>query len=219
MSKIRVLIADDHAVVREGLERLISDQPDMLVVAQAADGEQAIRASCEHDPHVILLDMRMPRVSGVAAMQQLRACCPKARILALSMYEDASYVRAALSAGAHAYVAKRSSSATLLSAIRALRAGERFVDAEVASAAQQPAFADSPAATLSTREREVLRLLVRGHTGREMAATLGISKSTADTYRARVFRKLGVECRAELLATVQGLLDSGMATNADVEVP
>src|SRR5262245_49943521 len=103
MAKIRVLVADDHAVVREGLSRLIDDQPDLQVVAEAADGEAAVAAAVQHEPHVVVLDMRMPGLGGVAAVRRLRERCPSARVLVLSMYEDAGYVRAALAAGAHGY--------------------------------------------------------------------------------------------------------------------
>lgn len=196
-----MLVADDHAMVREGLARLVADQPDMRVVAQAGDGEQALLLARTHQPHVVVIDMRMPGALDTAcAIARLRACCPDARVLVLSMYEDASYVRAALAAGAHAYVAKRAGSAILLSAIRRLHQGERLADA-FAPCAAELGPAEGPA--LSARERAVIRLLVRGHTGREMAAVLGISKSSADTYRARVFRKLGVDSRAELVARVQ----------------
>jgi DNA-binding NarL/FixJ family response regulator len=199
-----VLIADDHAVVREGLARLIGDQPDMRVVAQACDGEGALAGCREHDPHVALLDLRMPGLGGVAAIRRLRESCPAVRVLVLSMYEDSHYVRAARSAGAHAYLAKRSGSATLLAAIRALHAGD-----EVAVEPGSTVVAESPSAetALSAREREIVRMVVQGHTSREMASTLGISKSTVDTYRARVFRKLGVESRAALFRVLGARAD------------
>jgi DNA-binding NarL/FixJ family response regulator len=202
-----VLIADDHAVVREGLARLIGDQPDMRVVAQACDGEAALAGCLEHDPQIALLDLRMPGLGGVAAIRRLREACPGVRVLVLSMYEDPHYVRAARAAGAHAYLAKRSGSATLLAAIRALHAGDQ-VAAELGSMA----IAEPPAseAALSAREREIVRMVVQGHTSREMASTLGLSKSTVDTYRARVFRKLGVESRAALFRL--------LGAHADAEV-
>ena len=192
MARIRILVADDHAVVREGLVRLIDDQPDMRVVGQAADGDQAIAMARTSDPHVVLLDMRMPGLGGVAAIRRLREVCPSTRVLVLSMYEDEHYMRAAMRAGAHAYVGKRASSETLLTAIRKLRAGEE-VGAPVASVVES-------GAGLSAREREIVELVLAGHTSREVAAALGITKSSVDTYRARVFRKLGVDSRSELYA-------------------
>ncbi|HEY2735220.1 MAG TPA: response regulator transcription factor [Polyangiales bacterium] len=200
MARIRILIADDHAVVREGLARVIADQPDMRVVAQVADGEAALRASADWDPHVALLDMRMPGLGGVAAIRRLRAELPRLRLLVLSMYEDEHYVRAALAAGAHAYLGKRSSSAALLAAIRQLHAGTQ------PSAAKVPESTGADA--LSAREREVMQMVVEGQTSRQMAASLGISKSSVDTYRARVFRKLGVDSRAALFARMSELARS-----------
>ena len=192
MARIRILVADDHAVVREGLARLIDDQPDMRVVGQAANGDEALALGRTADPHVVLLDMRMPGLGGVAAIRRLREVCPSARVLVLSMYEDEHYMRAALRAGAHAYLGKRASSETLLTTIRKLRAGEE-IGAAVAGS-------DDAAANLSAREREIVELIVAGHTSREVAAALGITKSSVDTYRARVFRKLGVDSRSELYA-------------------
>jgi len=192
MARIRILVADDHAVVREGLARLLDDQPDMRVVAQAADGDEAVAAAKASDPHVVLLDMRMPGLGGVAAIRRLREVCPGARVLVLSMYEDEHYMRAALRSGAHAYLGKRASSEVLLSTIRKLRAGEEVGVTVGAS--------EDAAAGLSAREREIVELVLAGHTSRQVAAVLGITKSTVDTYRARVFRKLGVDNRSELHA-------------------
>lgn len=194
MARIRILIADDHAVVREGLARMIADQPDMRVVAEVADGEAAVSAAVSGDPHVALLDMRMPGLGGVAAIRRLREQCPRTRVLVLSMYEDAHYVRAALAAGAHAYLGKRSGSGALLDAVRRLHAGESLA----ANATADPS-AESTLA-LSGREREIMQCVVQGQTSRQIADALGISKSSVDTYRARIFRKLGVDNRAELFA-------------------
>ncbi|HEX4355418.1 MAG TPA: response regulator transcription factor, partial [Polyangiales bacterium] len=157
----------------------------------------ALLASRESDPHVALLDMRMPGLGGVAAIRKLRAECPRMRLLVLSMYEDEHYVRSALAAGAHAYLGKRSSGAALLAAIRQLHAGT------------QPSAASVPESTsadaLSAREREVMQMVVEGQTSRQMAAALGISKSSVDTYRARLFRKLGVDSRSALFARMSEL--------------
>ncbi len=193
MARIRILIVDDHAVVREGLARLIDDQTDMRVVGQAADGGEAIALGGSADPHLVLLDMRMPGLGGVAAIRKLRDACPRARLLVLSMYEDEHYKRAARGAGAHGYLGKRASSELLLDTIRRLVAGETL-------AATSGGGEAADAAGLSAREREIVELIVAGHTGREVAAALGITKSSVDTYRARVFRKLGVDSRAELFA-------------------
>jgi two-component system, NarL family, response regulator NreC len=210
MSRIRVLIADDHQVVREGLGHVIAQAPDMRVAALAADGNEALSAALEHEPHVAVVDMRMPGLGGIAAITQLRERCPRTKLLVLSMYEDDRYVRAAVKAGAHGYVSKRSGTATLLRAIRSVHAGERFLDsAESSSGGAQSPVDEDPA--LSIREREVMRSLVLGQPSRVVAESLGISKSSVDTYRARIFRKWGVENRAELLAR--------LATTGDAALP
>jgi DNA-binding NarL/FixJ family response regulator len=204
MARIRILIADDHAVVREGLARVLADQPDLWVVAAAADGDSALAAAKSCDPHVAVLDMRMPGLGGVAAIRRMREECPRTRVLVLSMYEDPHYVRAAMAAGAHGYLGKRSGSDALLAAIRSLYAGERLestgIGADRASEVELPAAGAGGSApdNLSAREREIMRLVVQGQTSRQIADALGIGKSTVDTYRARVFRKLGVDNRAAL---------------------
>jgi two-component system, NarL family, response regulator NreC len=195
MSRIRILIADDHAVVREGLARMIADQPDMRVVAESADGEAAVAAAVSSEPHVALLDMRMPGLGGVAAIRRMREQCPRTRVLVLSMYEDPHYVRAALAAGAHAYLGKRTGSAELVAAIRRLHAGE--TPSTASALIPEP---DSEALTLSAREREIMQCVIQGQTSRQIADALGITKSSVDTYRARIFRKLGVDNRAALVA-------------------
>ena len=205
MSRMRILIADDHAVVREGLARVLSDQPDLRVVAEASNGDDAVAAARTSDPHVVLLDMRMPGLGGAAAIRRLRETCPRARILVLSMYEDPHYRRAALAAGAHAYLGKSAGSAVLLRALRALHAGESLAeDGGQAS--------PRTAAELSAREHEIAQMIVAGRTSREIATALGITKSSVDTYRARVSRKLGVDTRAELVARVAS--DTGVARGA-----
>lgn len=199
MSRIRILIADDHAVVREGLARMLADQPDMRVVAQAADGADALAAAISCDPHIALLDLRMPGLGGVAAVKKLREQCPRMRILILSMYEEQHYQRAALSAGAHAYLPKRASSQTLLETIRRLHAGQPPL------AADDIATSEAGEDALSAREREIMRMTMQGQTGRQIADALGISKSSVDTYRARLFRKLGVTNRSDLFARLRQL--------------
>lgn len=201
MSRIRILIADDHAVVREGLARMIADQPDMRVIAEVADGEAAVAAAMRSDPHVALLDMRMPGLGGVAAIRRMREQCPRVRVLVLSMYEDAHYVRAALAAGAHAYLGKRTGSVALLDAIRKLHMGEPLPPPSLLPHEQgelQATDTDETNRNLSTREREIMQCVIKGQTSRQIADALGISKNSVDTYRARIFRKLGVDNRAAL---------------------
>ncbi|MDD9945815.1 MAG: response regulator transcription factor [Myxococcales bacterium] len=194
MARIEVLIVDDHAIVRDGLRLVLGDDPELSVCGEASDGEQAASLASALSPHVVLLDMRMAGLGGGAAIGRVCASCPTARVLVLSMNEDARHVRSALSAGAAGYVAKRSSSATLVSAIKAVARGERFVDPNL------PERVDAgPAQALSAREQEVAELLAGGHSGPEIARTLGVSKSSVDTYRARIFNKLAVQTLAELI--------------------
>jgi two-component system response regulator NreC len=201
MSKIRVLIADDHQVVREGLERVIAHEADLRVAALAADGEEAVCAAIEHAPHVAVVDMRMPILGGVALIRRLRERCPALRVLVLSMYEDERYRKAALGAGAHAYLSKRAGVSSLLRAIRSLHAHGSFEDLSAHDAATGSEL-EREGQTLSAREREIMGLLAAGYTQRAAADALGISKSSVETYRARIFRKLGVENRVELLSRI-----------------
>lgn len=174
---------------------MIADQPDMRVVAETADGEAAVAAAVSCEPHVALLDMRMPGLGGVAAIRRMREQAPRTRVLVLSMYEDHHYVRAALAAGAHAYMAKRTGSAELLAAIRSLHAGES--PSSNTALGSEP---DNDGTSLSAREREIMQCVIQGQTSRQIADALGITKSSVDTYRARIFRKLGVDNRAALVA-------------------
>lgn len=203
MSRMRILIADDHAVVREGLVRVLSEQRDMRVVAHAANGDDAIAAARTSDPHLVLLDMRMPGLGGTAAIRKLRECCPHVRVLVLSMYEDPHYRRAALAAGAHGYLGKSASSEELVRAIRSLRAGQAIGERESSERVALP----RTAATLSGREQEIVEMIVAGRTSREIATALGITKSSVDTYRARISRKLGVDNRAALFERVASLAE------------
>jgi two-component system nitrate/nitrite response regulator NarL len=148
---------------------------------------------------LVLLDMRMPGLGGAAAIRKLRECCPRVRVLVLSMYEDPHYRRAALAAGAHGYLGKSSSSDELVRAIRSLNAGQTVSERRAAEASPRTA------AALSAREQEIVRMIVAGRTSREIAVELGITKSSVDTYRARVSRKLGVDSRAELFECVASL--------------
>jgi len=199
MSRIHVLIADDHAIVRDGLALVINSEPDMRVAGLASDGEAAVLAAVEHEPDIAILDMRMPKLGGVAAIRALRERCPDTKVLVLSMYADERLASAALAAGAHGYVGKHVSSEELLRAIRAVHKGVKLAETVDTERERDP---DGESSTLSLREREVMQLVIAGHPGRVIADKLGVTKSSVDTYRARVFQKLGVNDRAELLARV-----------------
>ncbi len=198
MKKIRLLLADDHAILRAGLRMLLDAQPDMLVVGEAADGEEAVRRALVTRPDVAVVDLTMPGLSGVETLQRLRRELPSARLLVLTMHEDPGYARMAQAAGASGHVIKDSDSSELLSAIRAVHRGRTFV--QVGAGAETLDHAALPAMpTLSPRELQVLRLLARGHTNREVAALLTLSVKTVETHRSRLGDKLGTRTRAELV--------------------
>ena len=206
MKKIRVMLADDHAILRAGLRMLLDAQPDMAVVAEAADGEEAIRRAGGSRPDVAVVDLTMPGLSGVETLEGLRREVPATRLLVLTMHDDPGYARLALAAGASGHVVKDAESAELLAAIRAVHRGRTFVQVGA-----EPAAADSPrppVPALSPRERQVLELLAHGHTNREVADRLSLSVKTVETHRARLSDKLGLHSRADLvrLAIELGLL-------------
>lgn len=224
MTRIRVLIADDHAVLREGLRMLIDAQPDMHVVGEVGDGEQAIRHVRGDQTDVAIVDLSMPGISGIETVRRIREGSAGTRVLVLTMHDDPAYPRAALAAGASGYVTKGVDGADLLSAIRAVHGGRTYVQFpdEVAGAAggATSLLATPPAAPrplLSAREQQVLALLARGHTNREAAARLFLSIKTVETYRARLAEKVGLRTRADIVrfAMEVGLLDPERDPPAD----
>jgi len=206
VKKIRVMLADDHAILRAGLRMLLDAQPDMAVVAEAADGEEAIRRAGGSRPDVAVVDLTMPGLSGVETLEGLRREAPATRLLVLTMHDDPGYARLALAAGASGHVIKDAESAELLAAIRAVHRGRTFVQVGAEPAAADPPRPPVPA--LSPRERQVLELLAHGHTNREVADRLSLSVKTVETHRARLSDKLGLHSRADLvrLAIELGLL-------------
>src|SRR5688500_9771112 len=180
---IRILIADDHGVVAEGLKHLIEAQADMQVVAIAADGREAVRVAREAQPDVVLMDLSMPELNGADAARAILERDPKCRVIVLSMYSDREYVRRALKAGAAGYVVKRSAAKEVVEAIRAVFGGGRYLSPRVADVVIDD-YADDKAADplsrLSAREREVLQLLAEGRTGAEIAQRLSLSQKTVE---------------------------------------
>jgi DNA-binding NarL/FixJ family response regulator len=204
MSKLRLLLVDDHAVVREGLKRLIGGQPDLEVVGEASDGNEAIARMKELQPDVVMMDVSMPGLSGVDATAQLKALCPAVRVLALTVHEDDAYAREFLKAGAVGYLLKRASTEELLRAIRAVAAGKIYLDPRIAdrlvNTLIEPERARSSAiAELSEREAEVLRLIALGYANKEIAAQLDLSIKTIETYKARSMEKLGLRSRVDIV--------------------
>jgi two-component system response regulator NreC len=225
VSKIRVLIVDDHAIVRAGLRLLISGQEDMTVVGEAGSTQDGIDAAERLSPDVALIDLSLPGEGGIEAIRQLRRTRPRVRTVALTMHDDPAYLRSVLSAGGSGYVVKRAADSELLAAIRTVREGRSFVSPMLSEAElleiQLPTpplsgEAEASLARLSARERQVLVLLAHGHTHAEMAEQLGISVKTVETHRARLSEKLGIKSRSDL---VRLALDAGLLGNRVVSNP
>lgn len=208
MKKIRVLIVDDHTVLRAGLRLLIASQENFEVVGEAGDGAAAIGETRRLQPDVVVLDLGMMKQPGIPTIAQLRKEWPKIQILVLTMHADPSYLRLALTAGATGYLTKAAAHSELLSALYAVANGLRFVDRsfdsetlfEVMLGSRKSRTESRGSLTpLSPREREVFDLLARGHTNRQIGEQLGVSVKSAETYRARVMEKLGLRNRADLV--------------------
>ncbi len=199
---IRVLLADDHSIVRAGLRRLVEGAGDMEVVAEAADGREAIRKTREYMPDVAVVDISMPGLDGLEVLRQLRSENPKLRVIVLTMHEEEQYVVRAIETGAMGYVTKRSAAEQLLAAIRMVHGGGRYItEAAIESLALRVAKGSkvrSPLDSLSNREIQILRRLAQGQTNREIAEDYHISVKTVDTYRSRLLRKLNLRNNAEL---------------------
>ena len=209
---IRVLVVDDHAVVRSGLRLLIDAESDMTTVGEAGTVREAIFEARSANPDLILIDVVMPGESGIEGLPKLLHEHPDVKALVLSMQDDPRYVREAFAAGASGYVLKEAADAEVVTAIREVAAGGRYVHPELGArliAAEAEAVRQAEADPLSDREREVLRLLALGYTNQEIAKQLFISVRTAETHRAHVMQKLRLQSRAELVrhAIAHGLLD------------
>ncbi len=203
-TKIRVVIADDHAILREGVRALLQLQPDIEVVGEASNGGEAIEVVGQLDPDVILMDIAMPGLGGIEAALELKKLGRRAKVLVLSQYEDREYVRRLLKAGVSGYVLKKSAGAELANAIRAVHRGGLVLDPEVARTAMEQADPAAPGAadpyeSLTDREKQVLKLVAEGCSNKEVAEALGISVKTAMSHREHVMEKLGVHNRTELV--------------------
>jgi DNA-binding NarL/FixJ family response regulator len=204
--KIRLLVADDHMVMRMGLVHAASDQPDMTVIAEVESGEEAIAAYRQHRPDVVILDLRMSGLGGIATVRALRTEFPGARIVIFSNYARGEEIYQALKNGAAGFVIKTMSLTQLLDAIRRVHAGEKYIPPEVAVRMTERSF--SP---LSQRENEVLVLIGKGQTNKEIADVLGITQATVKVHVTRILEKLGVSARTEALvvAVQRGIIDIG----------
>ena len=217
MRKLRILLADDHETVREGLKVILNGQPDMEVVGQAANGREAVSRAVELDPDMIIMDVSMPGANGLEATQAVKACCPRTRVITLTRHRDEGYIHELLRAGASGYVLKQSRADELLHAVRAVAGNRVYVDAAVAgpmlSGAAQRSLRGTEATTtgLSAREEEVLRAVAWGYSNKEIGANLSLSVKTVETHKANALQKLGLHNRVDVVryALFKGWLQDG----------
>jgi len=199
---IRVLLADDHSIVRAGLCRIVEESGDMTVVAEAADGKKAIQKAREADPDVAVIDISMPEFDGLEVTTRLRNDHPELPVIILTMHEEEQYVVRAIEAGAMGYITKKSAPEKLVNAIRKVLAGQRYLSPEatetLALRVARGAKGQSPLDSLSNRELQVLKRLAQGNTNREIAAAYNISIKTVDTYRLRLLKKLNLRNNADI---------------------
>lgn len=214
--KIRIVLVDDHAVLRAGLTALLNAEADMTVVGEAGDGAASLPVVADRQPDVVLLDINMPNMGGLDALGELRKVAPKSRVLILTMHDDQTYLRQALAQGAAGYVLKQAADTELLTAIRTVYHGGAFLHPSHAQAllSPNPIAASGPSSTsddisiLSERELEVLKLIALGHANKEIAEMLYLSVKTVETYKTRIMEKLNLTSRAALVrfALKHGLL-------------
>ncbi len=225
MDATRIMLADDHAILRSGLSMLIDSRDDMEVVGQASDTAEAIEMARSLKPDIAIVDITMPGGGGVKAAEAITESCPDTRIITLTMHDDQAYLRAVLSAGVSGFVVKRSADTRLLDAIDAVRRGQLYIDPAMGhrvmkglfdgkappAGESEPTKDESSADNLSLRERQVLSLLAYGYTNREAAEKLGLSMRSVETYRARMAEKLGFQSRKDLVgyALRSGILKGG----------
>jgi DNA-binding NarL/FixJ family response regulator len=209
----RIIVADDHGVLRAGLRALLNDEPDLEVVGEAADGDEALRLTRELEPDIVLMDINMPGCGGIETTHRLMELQPDVRVLILTVYEDKSLLQAAIHAGAAGYILKRAVESELIDAIRAVVRGDLYVHPAMTRALLEhtnhiPAIERAVTEVLTPREVEVLRLIAQGHTNRQIAELLHVGVRTVESHRANLMSKLGLRSRVELVryASQRGLL-------------
>jgi DNA-binding NarL/FixJ family response regulator len=211
MNKLSVFLVDDHAIVREGLKTLVNSQADMQCIGEASDGRAAVSAAQSLAPDVVVLDVSMPELNGLQATEEIARLCPKAKVLAFTRHSEYSYVQRLLKAGAAGYVLKQSSSAILLTGIRAVAAGQNYLDPAV-TAKVLGGYMDRGSGHLkgpTDRENEVLRLIAMGYSNKEIADRMSLSVKTVEIHKANAMRKLNMRGRIDIVkfALLQGWLD------------
>jgi two-component system, NarL family, response regulator NreC len=208
---IRILLADDHAMVRQGFRMILGSQTDMEIVGEAGNGREAVEQAEKLQPDVIVMDVAMPELNGIEATRKITAALPRSRILALSMHKDSVYVREILRAGARGYLLKDSIDRDLLAAVRAVAKGEGYLSPAVSDAvlSDYRKHVTAPIDLLTSREREVLQMIAEGKTNKDIANTLKLSVYTVDAHRGRIMEKLNLHSTGELVrfAVRNGLVD------------
>lgn len=211
MKRIRILLADDHAVVRQGFKMILGSQADMEIVGEAGNGREAVERAEELKPDVVVMDVAMPELNGIEATRRLVGSLPHARVIALSMHKDSVYVREILRAGARGYLLKDSPAGDLVSAVRAVASGQSYLSPAVSNAVLDDyrRHVTNPIDLLTTREREVLQMIAEGKTNKEIASVLSLSVYTVDAHRGRIMEKLNLHSINELVrfAVRNGLID------------
>jgi DNA-binding NarL/FixJ family response regulator len=209
--KTRILLADDHAIVRQGFRAILAAQADMEIIGEAGDGREAVEQAIELKPDVVVMDVAMPGLNGIEATRRLADALPAARVLALSMHKDAVYVREILRAGARGYLLKDSFDRDLIAAIRAVAKGEAYLSPAISDAVLDDyrRHVTNPIDLLTSREREILQLIAEGKTNKEIAQLLNLSVYTVDAHRGRIMEKLNLHSTGELVrfAMRAGLVD------------
>ena len=209
--KIRILLADDHAVVRQGFRMILAAEPDMVIVGEAANGRDAVELAERLQPDLVVMDVAMPELNGIEATRRLGESSPRTRVLALSMHKDSVYVREILRAGARGYLLKDAFDSDLVAAVRAVARGEGYLSPAVSDAVltDYRKHVTDPLDLLTSREREILQMLAEGKTNKEIATSLELSVYTVDAHRGRVMEKLNLHSIGELVrfAVRNGLID------------
>jgi two-component system response regulator NreC len=201
---VDIVLADDHGVLRGGLRALLNSEDDLKVIGEAATGEEVLQIASELQPDIVLLDLNMPGPGGIEVTRQLRELVPETRVLVLTVYEDEGLLREAIDAGASGYIIKRAVESELINAIRAVARGEMYIHPSMTRAlfhepAKRTKTPSGVHESLTPRETDVLRLIVRGYTNRQAAEELGLSVRTIETHRANLMGKLGLKSRVELV--------------------
>jgi DNA-binding NarL/FixJ family response regulator len=214
MSKLRILLAEDHETVREGIRMIVNAQADMEVVGEASDGREAVARATELLPDILVMDVSMPQLNGLKATERMREVCPQVKILTLTRHTDDGYLQQLLRAGASGYVLKQSSPSEMLRAIRAIAAGGKYLDPAVAGkvmgnyVGRSASLRVAPQGGPTGREEEVLRLIAWGYSNKEIAARLDLSVKTVEVHKANAMKKLGMKSRIDIVryALLQGWL-------------